>query len=91
MINSMRAPQGYGVANKAGRELLSFLSAHQATLCNSWFEKKAIHVAARRGALCNTDHHIMCAKLKLQRARYGRRISGGAKGKKYDMEKLRQR
>lgn len=39
----VRGPHGYGVANDAGRELLSFLSSHQATVCNTWFEKKDIH------------------------------------------------
>ena len=41
--DAMRGPYGYGVINDAGRELLSFLSVHQATVCNTWFRKKAIH------------------------------------------------
>ena len=38
-----RGPHGYGVLNDAGRELLSFLSINEATICNTWFMKKAIH------------------------------------------------
>ena len=36
-------PHGLEAVNDAGRELLSFLSSHQATICNTWFEKKTIH------------------------------------------------
>ena len=38
-----RGPHGHGVINEAGRELLSFLSINDATVCNTWFPKKAIH------------------------------------------------
>ena len=41
--DAMRGLQRYGVINDAGRELLSFLSVHQATVCNRWLRKKAIH------------------------------------------------
>ena len=88
----MRGPHGYGVANDAGKEFLSFLSCHQATVCNTWFVKRDIHkqtwqhpkskqwscidfvvmkqrdrklcmdVAARRGAMCNTDYHLVLAQ-----------------------------
>ena len=90
---SERGPHGLGVANDAGMELLSFLSSHthQATICNTWFEKKDIHkqtwqhprskqwscidfivvmqkdrklcqdVTVKRGAVCNTDHHLVVA------------------------------
>ena len=40
---SVRGLHGYGVINDAGKELLSFLSVHRATVCNTWFAKKAIH------------------------------------------------
>ena len=43
MLAAVRGPHGLGVVNDAGRELLSFLSSHQATIGNIWFEKKAIH------------------------------------------------
>ena len=38
-----RGPHGHGALNEAGRELLSFLSINEATVCNTWFEKKDIH------------------------------------------------
>ena len=102
----------------AGRELLSFLSSHQATVCNTWFEKKDIHkqtwqhpkskqwscidlvvreernrgicvdVAVKRGAVCNTDHHLVCAMLRLRGIRYGRRRGSRAKDKRFDVEKM---
>jgi len=36
-------PHGYGTVNDAGKELLSFLSCHQATICNTYFKKKDAH------------------------------------------------
>ena len=38
--SGVRGPHGYGTANDAGKEVLVFLAAHQATLCNTWFKKK---------------------------------------------------
>ena len=38
-----RGPHGYGVLNDAGRELLYFLRINEATICNTWFMKQAIH------------------------------------------------
>ena len=38
-----RGPHGYGDLNEAGKELLSFLSANEATVCNTLFEKKDIY------------------------------------------------
>ena len=40
--DAVRGSHRYGVINDAGRELLSFFSVHQATVCNTWFRKKAI-------------------------------------------------
>ena len=40
---AVRGPHGYGVANDTRKELLSFLSCHQATVCNTWFVKRDIH------------------------------------------------
>ena len=37
------SPHGYGELNDAGKELLAFLCANEATLCNTWFSKKDIH------------------------------------------------
>ena len=41
----VRGPHGYGTANDAGKEVLAYLAAHQATVCNTWFRKKKIHLA----------------------------------------------
>ncbi len=41
--SSVRGPHGFGDTNDSGKELLSFLSLHQATVCNTWFEKRDIH------------------------------------------------
>ena len=35
-----RGPHGIGELNEAGRELLSFLSTNEATVCYTWFEKR---------------------------------------------------
>ena len=35
-----RGPHGF---NEAGRELLSFVSTNDATICNTWFKKRGIH------------------------------------------------
>ena len=35
-----RGPNGIGELNEAGRELLSFLSTNEVTVCNTWFEKR---------------------------------------------------
>lgn len=39
-----RGPHGHGVVNDAGKELLGFLTTHQATACNTWFQKRDIHL-----------------------------------------------
>lgn len=38
----VRGPHGYGEVNEVGRKLLSFLSLNGATVCNTWYEKKAV-------------------------------------------------
>ena len=40
---NVRGPHGLAEANDAGKELLSFLGLNEATVCNTWFEKKDIH------------------------------------------------
>ena len=118
--SSVRGPHGFGRANDSGKELLTFLALHQATVCNTWFRKKDIHkqtwqhpkskqwscidyvmmrqrdrglcldVAARRGAECNTDHHLVCMKLRLKRTPGGR-VSKGVKCRRFNVEKLRDK
>ena len=41
--DGVRDPAGYGDTNDAGKELLEFLSAKKATVCNTWFQKYAIY------------------------------------------------
>ena len=38
-----RGPRGFGEMNDAGKELLSFLSLNEATVCNTWFQKKDLY------------------------------------------------
>lgn len=35
--HGVRGPEGYGECNDAGKELLAFLAAQEATVCNTWF------------------------------------------------------
>ena len=35
-----QVPHGYGTLNEAGKELLSFFSVNEATVCNTWFKKR---------------------------------------------------
>ncbi len=42
----MKGPHGCGITNNAGKERLGFLSIQQATICNTWFQKKEIHRVA---------------------------------------------
>ena len=44
-LHMTRGPHGHGSVNDAGKELLGFLITHQATACNTWFQKKDIHLA----------------------------------------------
>ena len=41
--SSVRGPHGFGAANEAGKELLSLLAINEATVCNTWFNKKDIY------------------------------------------------
>ena len=38
---NVRGPHGHGDLNDADKDLLSFLSTNEATICNTWFQKKA--------------------------------------------------
>lgn len=44
-LEEIRGPHGCDVINDhdARKELLSFLSFHQATICNTWYQKKDIY------------------------------------------------
>ena len=39
----VRGPCGLGVVNEAGADLLNFLLLNEATICNTWFQKKNIY------------------------------------------------
>ena len=43
--SNVLGPHGHGELNEAGKELLSFLSINEATICNTWYQKKGIHKA----------------------------------------------
>ena len=102
---NVRGPHGYGNVNDAGKELLAFLAANEATICNTWFCKRDIYkrtwmhprskqwhciesktmrqkdrsrcldVTVKRGAECNSDHQLLCMKLRMRRIRYPKRHS----------------
>ena len=38
-----RGPNGFAEVNEAGKELLTFLSLNEATVCNTWFSKRDIY------------------------------------------------
>ena len=38
--HAVRGPHGFGCLNEAGAELLTFLNFHNATICNTWFDKR---------------------------------------------------
>ena len=40
---NIRGPHGFGEVNDAGKELLHILSLNEATVCNTWFQKKDIY------------------------------------------------
>ena len=90
----VRGPHGYGESNDAGKELLTFLSTTEATVCNTWLRKnihkqmwqhpkskhwhcidyaimhqkdwrRCLDVTVKRGAECNTDHQLLCMKIKM--------------------------
>ena len=41
--HNVRGPCGLGQVNEAGAHFLNFLSLNEATICNTWFQKKNIH------------------------------------------------
>ena len=42
--HDVRVPRGFGKVNDAGKELLSFLSMNQSTICNTWFVKNPMYL-----------------------------------------------
>ena len=46
-------------------------------------------VAARRGAECSTDHHLVHTKLRLNRTPGGR-VNRGVKSRRFDVENLHE-
>ena len=47
-------------------------------------------MAVRRDAECNTDHHLVCMKLRMKRT-LGGRVNKGVKCRRFEVEKLRVR
>ena len=73
MIGGMRgAHMGmeFSILNKAGRELLSFLSINEATVCNTWFPKRAIHKQTWQHSKSKQWH---CIDYVIMRKRHRRR------------------
>ena len=66
----VRGSHGYGSINDAGMELLQLLAAHEATVLNSWFEKRSIHkqtwMHPRSKQWHCIDYCIMCQKRSCQ-------------------------
>ena len=60
----VRGPHGYGELNEAGRELLTFLSMNEATVCNTWHQKKDIHKATWQHPMTKKWHCIDYAVVK---------------------------
>ena len=46
-----------------------------------------LDVAARRGSECNTDHHLVCMKLRMRRTPSGR-MNRGVKCRRFNVGKL---
>lgn len=64
--DGVRGPNGHRAINDAGKELLTFLNIHQATICNTWFVKKEIHKVTWQHPKCKKwgciDYVIMKQK-----------------------------
>ena len=72
----VRGPHWYGETNEAGKELLDFLSSNEATVCNTWFQKKATHKQIWQHpkskqwhcidyVIMRQQHHRMCLDVKV--------------------------
>ena len=56
-----RGPHGYGELSEIGREFFSLLSTNEATVCNTWFQKRRIYK--------QTWQHPKSSKVALYRLR----------------------
>ena len=74
----MRGPNGYEETNNAGKELLDFLSSNEATLCNTWFQKRANRKQTWQNpkskqwhcidyTIMRQQHHKMCLNVTVMR------------------------
>ena len=68
--DGVRGPDGYGETNDAGRELLAFLAAQGATVCNTWFQKRDIYKQTWQHPKSKAWH---CIDLAIMRQRDRRR------------------
>ena len=64
-----RAPHRYGELNEAGRDLLSFLSTNEATVCNTWFQKRRIYKHTWQAPKSHKWHCIGCVKMRKEHRR----------------------
>ena len=58
--SNVLGPHGHGELNEAGKELLSILSKNEATVCNTWYQKKGIHKATWQHPGSKKWHCIDC-------------------------------
>ena len=79
--SSVLGPHGYGEVNDAGKELFSFLSCHQAAVCNTWFEKKDVykqtwqHLRSKKWncsdfVVMNQRHRRYCVDVSVKRGAF---------------------
>jgi len=64
-----RGPHRYGALNEAGRDLLSFLSTHEVTVCNTWFQKRRIYKQTWQHPKSRKWHCIDCAIMRKEHQR----------------------
>ena len=58
--DSNRDLHGFGEVNDAGKELLQFLTLNEATVCNTWFEKKDIYKGTLATPQIKVALHRLC-------------------------------
>lgn len=57
-FSSVRGPHGFGECNESGRELLNFLSLNEATICNTWFQKRPMYKQSWQHPMTKKWHAI---------------------------------